>query len=105
MNRRETTRRQFLVTGASGVSACIAFPAVLQGVSTARAPVWIGHIGTGTRGWDLIKCAGTTDTAKVAAVCDVYKPHMRRGVEAAGIQTSEPARTIGTCSPIRRWKR
>ncbi|MCK4629763.1 MAG: Gfo/Idh/MocA family oxidoreductase [Sedimentisphaerales bacterium] len=43
----------------------------------------IGHIGTGTRGWDLIKYTGRTDSAKVVAVCDVYKPHMQRGVERA----------------------
>jgi len=40
--------------------------------------------GTGTRGWDLIKYTGGTDSAKVVAVCGVYKPHLRTGAEAAG---------------------
>ena len=57
-------------------------PAVLAGAAPTKDPVRVGHIGTGTRGWDLIKYTGGVETAKVVAVCDVYKPHLERGIEA-----------------------
>ena len=81
---RETSRRTFLGTTAMGASALIAAPAVLRGASPTAVPVRVGHIGTGTRGWDLIKYTGATDSAKVVAVCDVYKPHLQRGLKAGG---------------------
>ena len=81
---RETNRRTFLKATTLGASALIAVPAVLRGASPTADPVRVGHIGTGTRGWDLIKYMGATNSAKVVAVCDVYKPHLRRGVQAAG---------------------
>jgi predicted dehydrogenase len=84
VKREDITRRKLLAMGGCGASALISFPAVLRGVSPTSEPVRVGHIATGTRGWDLIKYTGSTDTAKVVAVCDVYKPHMQRGVEAAG---------------------
>jgi len=77
------SRRTFLGAAAVGASALIAAPAVLRGASPTADPVRVGHIGTGTRGWDLIKYTGATDSTKVVAVCDVYKPHLKRGVEAA----------------------
>lgn len=76
-------RRTFLETTALGVSALVAAPAVLRGAAPTAKPVCLGHIGAGTRGWDLVKYTGATDSAKVVAVCDVYKPHMERGVKAA----------------------
>jgi predicted dehydrogenase len=79
----ETNRRTFLKATAFGASALIASPAVLRGASPTADPVRVGHIGTGTRGWDLIKYTGATESAKVVAVCDVYKPHLERGVKAA----------------------
>ena len=57
---------------------------MLRGALPTADPVRVGHIGTGTRGWDLIKYTGATSSAKVVAVCDVYKPHLARGVAAAG---------------------
>jgi len=83
MDMEKITRRKLLAMGGYGASAIITFPAVLRGVSPTSDPVRVGHIGTGTRGWDLIKYTGSTETAKVVAVCDVYKPHLQRGVEVA----------------------
>ena len=60
-----------------------AAPAVLRGATVKDDPVRVGHIGTGTRGWSLIRGTGKSESAKVVAVCDVYKPHVERGVEAA----------------------
>ena len=77
---RETNRRTFLKATTLGASTLIAVPAVLRGASPTADPVRVGHIGTGTRGWDLIKYMGATNSAKVVAVCDVYKPHLRSDV-------------------------
>ena len=77
------TVEAFLKATTMGASALIAAPAVLRGAVPTADPVRVGHIGTGTRGWDLIKYTGASDSAKVVAVCDVYKPHLRRGVKAA----------------------
>ena len=41
-------------------------------------------IGLGTRGGDLIKDVVEVPGVKVVAVCDVYKPHLQKGVERSG---------------------
>jgi hypothetical protein len=71
MKRKETTRRKFLATGALGATALAAAPAVLRGASPTSDPVRVGHIGTGVRGWDLIKYTGMSDSAEVVAGCYV----------------------------------
>ena len=38
-------------------------PAVLRGASPTSDPVRVGHIGAGTRGWDLIKYNGASEAA------------------------------------------
>ncbi len=72
------SRRTMLAAGAAALGA----PAILSGAAPTADPVRVGHIGAGTRGWDLIKYTGSVETAKVVAVCDVYKPHLERGIEA-----------------------
>ena len=72
------SRRTMLAAGAAALGA----PAILAGASPTSEPVRVGHIGAGTRGWDLIKYTGSIKEAKVVAVCDVYKPHLERGIEA-----------------------
>ena len=74
------SRRTMLAAGAAALGA----PAILAGAAPTSDPVRVGHIGAGTRGWDLIKYNGSVETAKVVAVCDVYKPHLERGIEACG---------------------
>lgn len=63
-------------------AAMIAAPSIIGNAAPTKDPVRVGHIGAGTRGWDLIKYTGGAETAKVVAVCDVYKPHLERGIEA-----------------------
>ncbi|MBI4624584.1 MAG: gfo/Idh/MocA family oxidoreductase, partial [Verrucomicrobia bacterium] len=74
------TRRDFLAIGAAAVAA----PAILRRADLTKEPVRLGHIGTGTRGWGLIRYTGAIPEAKVVAVCDVYGPHLARGMEASG---------------------
>ena len=64
-------------------AAAIGAPALLVGAEPTANPVRVGHIGTGTRGWDLVRYTGANTRAKVVGVCDVYKPHLERGLEAA----------------------
>ncbi|MHC4175116.1 MAG: Gfo/Idh/MocA family protein, partial [Planctomycetota bacterium] len=80
---KNVSRRKFLKNTSTTVAALMTVPTVLCGAEPTSDPVRIAHIGTGTRGWNLIKYTGKTESAKVVAVCDVYKPHMQRGVKAA----------------------
>ena len=77
-DRSSLTRRSLLAAGV----ATLAAPAVVRGVEPTAEPVRVGHIGAGTRGWDLLRHTGSIHEAKVVAVCDVYGPHRQRGLEA-----------------------
>ncbi|KPL09227.1 hypothetical protein AMJ85_07005 [candidate division BRC1 bacterium SM23_51] len=61
-------------------------PAVLAAKSPSEE-IGVGHIGLGVRGGTLIrKVAGTNREpgikgVKVVAVCDVYKPHLQKGID------------------------
>lgn len=77
------TRRSFLTLGATA-TAVVAAPAILRGADLVKEPVRLGHIGLGTRGWDLVKYTGAIPEAKVVALCDVYAPHLKRGLDACG---------------------
>jgi predicted dehydrogenase len=70
--------------GAAAGAAVLAAPAIIAGADPLADPVRIGHIGIGTRGIDLIKYTGASENAKVVAVCDIYKPHLERGIAAGG---------------------
>lgn len=71
------TRREFVA--AVGATAWAA-PAVL-GAKAPNETIGVGCIGIGTRGGDVLKAVTFVDGVKVAAVCDVYKPHREKGVE------------------------
>ncbi len=77
-------RRQFLrATGQAATTLTLApafAPAVLSAQSTART-IGVGCIGLGTRGGDLINTVVHAPNVKVTAVCDVYGPHRRKGIE------------------------
>ena len=76
------SRRRFLQT--TGTAAALAAaPAVLRGAEVQDAPVRVGFIGTGVRGWSLVREMAASKLAQVVAVCDVYKPHVDRAVQAA----------------------
>jgi len=88
-NQKQLNRRVFLKT-ASRITAAAALAARAPAVLAAKSPnetLGVGHVGLGVRGGDLIRqTAGTKqrdgiEGAKVVAVCDVYKPHLKKGVE------------------------
>jgi predicted dehydrogenase len=86
---RSMTRRRFLGTTAGGATAlgtmAVPAPSAL-GAPSPNETIGVGHIGIGVRGGTLVEqVAGTDrrpgiDGAKVVAVCDVYKPHLEKGV-------------------------
>lgn len=76
MSEQSVTRKQFL-------SAALAAPAVLRGASPNDA-IGIGHIGTGTRGGDLVKAVVESKGARITAICDVYTPHVDKAVKYSG---------------------
>lgn len=79
-----STRREFIQTSvrtAAALAAGIgAAPAVLRGVEPTAEPVRVAQIGIGTRGIDVIRAAGSCKACKVVAICDVYQPHLKRGI-------------------------
>jgi predicted dehydrogenase len=80
MNPIDTiSRRQFIQTGAIAAGT-IAAPSVLRGAEPTSEPVRVAQIGLGTRGDNLIRAAASNKGCKVVAVCDVYQPHLRKGV-------------------------
>ena len=84
VDQPNSDRRRFLQTAGATAAAVVAAPNILRGVEVQDDPVRVGHIGTGTRGWDLIRRGtGVSPLAKVVAVGDVYKPHVERAVKVA----------------------
>lgn len=75
------TRRGFIQETGLTAAALAAAPAILRGVEPTAEPVRVAQIGIGTRGENLIRVAGSKPSAKVVAICDVYKPHLERGIE------------------------
>lgn len=68
------------MTATAVVASTIAAPSVLRGAEPTAEPVRVAQIGLGTRGDNLIRAAGSSKACKVVAVCDVYKPHLEKGV-------------------------
>ena len=66
--KNQIPRRHFLMHAGAGAAAWVSAPAVLRGADLSKDPVRVAHIGTGTRGWSLIKYTGATDSAKVSGL-------------------------------------
>ncbi len=68
------------ITRKSFLSAILGAPALLR-ASALNGEIGIGHIGTGTRGGDLVRDVRKCTGAKIVAICDVYKPHIEKAVQ------------------------
>ena len=79
------SRRAFLDKAGKGLTASLVAsqlaPSVLRGVSPTADPVRVGHIGMGVRGGGAVSYSGNHADCQVVAVCDVYKPHLQKGIE------------------------
>ncbi len=76
-----TTRREFI-----GTTVGLALAAGLGQLDAASttAPVRLAVIGTGGRGSDLLRKLTTIEGVEIAAVCDDYEPHLKKGASYAG---------------------
>jgi predicted dehydrogenase len=70
------TRKSFLQTAIGG-------PAVVRAAAPSDT-IGLGMIGVGTRGGDLVKDVLKTTGGKIVAVCDVYRPHVEKGIKTCG---------------------
>ncbi|MFZ8979630.1 MAG: NAD(+)/NADH kinase, partial [Candidatus Nanopelagicales bacterium] len=57
---------------------------ILRGAEPTDDPVRVAQIGLGVKGGQHIRAAGSRKSCKVLAVCDVYKPHLQKGIELSG---------------------
>ena len=87
----DLTRRNFLAASALAASALPAGHASADEPKQAgpRAPgpndsIVLGFIGVGGMGTGLLRTFKAMPDVKVAAVCDVYEPHLARARETAG---------------------
>jgi predicted dehydrogenase len=77
-------RRSFLCTTSQAATALAASASLAPALLSAPSPgktIGVGCIGLGTRGGDLIDGVVHVPGVKVVAVCDVYAPHRRKGVQ------------------------
>jgi predicted dehydrogenase len=75
------SRRRFLQTGTQAAGAFVALAPATLNAASANATLGIGCIGLGTRGGDLINAVVPLPGVKVVAVCDVYRPHLKKGID------------------------
>ena len=75
-------RRSFIQNSGMAAAAGMLAPHILRGqeATIAADPVRVAQIGIGTRGNGLLSVAGSKKNARVVAICDVYKPHLERGI-------------------------
>ena len=82
MNRRDFLMR---VGAASlGISAAAKFNVQPGAVLGANDTIVCGVIGTGRIAWDNMACFQRVPGGEIAAVSDVYRPHLQKGVELTG---------------------
>jgi predicted dehydrogenase len=85
MNKQEhITRRRFLKNASKGTAALAAMSASAPAVLSSKSPnetIGIGCIGIGIRGGTLVNHIPYLKGAKIVALCDVYKPHLQKGIE------------------------
>ncbi len=80
------SRRDFLkgsAAAAAAMSVGMMSPAEAQEVESER--VVCGFIGTGSQGSMLLGKALRVPGVKVAAVCDIYPPNLKKGLRIAGV--------------------
>lgn len=97
---KSLSRRIFIQSTGRGATALAAMasnaPAVL-GTDSPNETIGVGCIGIGVRGGTLVNQVAGMDGVKIVAVCDVYKPHLHKGVERSNnpdVKTYEDYRKL-----------
>tara|TARA_Y100000588_G_scaffold239359_1_gene253090 strand:+ start:2716 stop:4032 length:1317 start_codon:yes stop_codon:yes gene_type:complete len=87
IKQKMVSRREFIeLSGKAAAAAAVstlASPSLTLGSDPMANPVRVAHIGMGVRGGRLLQYTSSIPSAKVVAICDVYKPHMQKGVYGA----------------------
>ncbi|MCA9416857.1 MAG: Gfo/Idh/MocA family oxidoreductase [Candidatus Omnitrophica bacterium] len=68
-------RREFLKTSIGTASLAVA------GRAAEKSPLRFAVVGTGGRGSDLIRKLTTFREVEIGGVCDIYPPHLEKGIE------------------------
>src|SRR5712692_8024485 len=77
----DVSRRDFVMT--AGAAAVVSAPAI-QTVKAANDQVQFGFIGVGSRGQYLLQHINQTDRGRCVALCDLYEPSLKKGVDITG---------------------
>ncbi|MBL7223006.1 MAG: Gfo/Idh/MocA family oxidoreductase [Candidatus Brocadiae bacterium] len=96
MSQRNVTRRSFLAQVASVAAPYVLTSTALGagGKAAASDRIVVGAIGTGGRGMGLLGM-NRYPNCSIAAVCDVFEPHLARAQKAIG----------GTCEAVADFRR
>lgn len=84
---QELSRRDFLKTAAAASAALVSPGVGTSAILTdagANEAVRYGFIGTGTQGCNLLKFLTTIPEGRCLAICDIYPPNLKKGVETIG---------------------
>lgn len=87
MDSNTLNRRNFFKkagVAAIGVAAASKISTIPHTVLGANDKIRVGAIGTGRQGWTNIQDFMRDPSVEIAAVCDVYKPHLQKSVEMTG---------------------
>jgi predicted dehydrogenase len=87
LSRRDLFKGAGAATAAAAATPLRGAPAI-HTARAASAQVPYGIVGTGSRGQYLLNHLVKMDAGRCLAVCDIYEPNLKKGVEAAG---SKPA--------------
>jgi predicted dehydrogenase len=88
LNRKPPARRQFVTTAGAALTTSL-FPGKIKG---ANDKVNLAFIGTGAMGTGNIASAMKQESVEIVAVCDVYQPHLKRGVDATAYFQAKPVK-------------
>jgi predicted dehydrogenase len=87
-SKEKVSRRNFLEAtslGAAGLLLTQGGPVLGLGRG-ANGTVNVGHIGAGGQGTSLLRNLAQVPNAKITAMCDIFPPNLKKGVELSGGQ-------------------
>ena len=88
-SKTKVSRRNFLETsalGAAGLLLSSSNSTSFGAESGANDQVRIGHVGAGGEGSVLIRNLAQMPNARITAICDIFEPNLKKGVDLAGSQ-------------------
>ena len=86
--KRKLSRRSFIETSALGATGLMLASGSRSfgGILGANERVSAGVIGPGGQGSTLIRNFVSVPNARIVAMCDIFEPNLKKGVELAGTQ-------------------